>query len=283
LVLALLLSVAARSQAHPDLVEQISEITEKMRLKGTTPERLLQRAELLRSHSQFDAALMDIVTAERLQTNAPPLLLERARILCDSGQTKDALAAAQEILAHDTNHVEALILRAKCRARLGETDAAVTDYSTAIARCDSPGSDLFLQRARLLAALGKLAEASQSLEEVTSNTPFASPLHLAAIAYDRQGGAFDSALARTDAIIAFYPIKEPWLTLRAEILEQAGRREDANKTFRCVIAGIESYPAIRRTLEITKQLEERARAGLMRTDNSSAKSATPLRRMTLPN
>lgn len=258
------------SHAHPDLIEQITKLTEEMQYEGATPGHLQQRAELFRRHAQFDFALVDIETAERLQTNAAPLTLERARIFCEAGRTTEALGAAQEILAGDAEHVEALIIRARCRAKLGETDAAVADYNVAIARCDQPNPDLFLRRARLLADSGKLAEASRSLDLVISNTPFASPLQLTAIDYDRKRGAFDSALDRVDTLVAFYPVKEPWLTLRAEILEQAGRNENAVKTFRSVISGIESYPVTRRKLDLTKQLEDRAHAGLARTANSSA-------------
>ena len=270
LITALLVFVAAHSYAHPDLMEQITKLTEEMHREGATPGRLLQRAELFRRHAQFDVALADVATAERLQTNGPPLVLERARIFCDAGRATEALVASQEILAHDADHAEALIIRARCRAKLGETDAAIADYDSAIALCDRPAPDLFLQRARLLADSGKLADASRSLDRAISNTSFASPLQLTAIDYDRKRGAFDSALARVDALVAIYPVKEPWLALRAEILEQAGRRTEASNTFQDVITGIESYPVNRRKLELTKQLESRARAGLVRTSNTSA-------------
>jgi len=269
LITAQLLFGAACGLAHPDLIEQIAKVSDEMGRAGETPERLQQRAELFRRHAQFDAALADIATAERLQTNAPPLTLERARILCDAGRSNEALAAVQEVLARTANQVEALIIRAKCRAKLGDKDAAIADFNAAIASSDRPAPDWFLQRARLLAESGKLAEASRSLDEIASNTPFASPAQLTAINYDRRRGAFDSALARVDTLIRFYPVKEPWRTLQAEILEQAGRREAARTAFRDVITGIESYPATRRKLELTKQLEERARAGLARTADSS--------------
>ncbi len=98
-------------------------------------------------------------------------------------------------------------------------------------------------------------------------------LQMAAIEYDRRRGAFDSALNRVDGFVNRYPVKEPWLTLRAEILEQAGRTKQAEQTFQQVITGIENYPEIRRNLDLTKQLEARARQGLSRTQTHS--SITP--------
>jgi hypothetical protein len=68
-----------------------------------------------------------------------------------------------------------------------------------------------------------------------------------------------------DRLVARYPVKEPWLTLRAEILEQAGRITEAAAAFDAVLAGIAAYPATRRQLDLTRQLEARATAGRERT------------------
>src|SRR5262249_53208023 len=163
--------------------------------------------------------------------------------------------------SRETNNLEGLIVRARSEAMLGESQAAVADFSEAIARSRSPGPDLFLDRARLQADLGEFEQAARGLDQVISNSPFASPLHLKAIEYDRHRGAYDCALKRVDAIAARYPVKEPWLTLRAEVLEQAGRLREAEGTFRQVLDGIAAYPEVRRSLDLTKQLERRARDG----------------------
>lgn len=198
------------------------------------------------------------------------LTLDRARICCDAGHAQEAFEAIQTFLQSEPQHAEGLLIRARSRARLGQTEEAVVDYGAAINKSLAPTPDMFLERAHLQARLGKLTEAVQGLDEAISNTPFASPLQLTAIEYDRQREAFDSALTRVDGLVARYPVKEPWLTLRAEVLEQAGRTSDAEKTFRQVIQGIEVYPPVRRTLDLTKQLEQRARNGLTRLASKTA-------------
>jgi predicted Zn-dependent protease len=225
--------------AHPDLIEQITQTSEQIRKQGQSPGLYLERADLFRRHAQFDEALADLATAERLQTNATPLTLERARVLCDAGRAAESFDYIQTFLKQEPAHGEALIIRARCHARLGRAAAAVSDYTAGIHRCVAPGPDLFLERAQQQARLGKLDEAVGGLDEAITNTAPLPSLQMAAIEYDRQRGAVDSALARVDGFVARYPVKEPWLTLRAEILEQAGRTTEAERTFQMVLAGID--------------------------------------------
>lgn len=258
--------LAAQSAlAHPDLEEQIARLTINIALQPDHPDLLLQRADLYRRHGQFDDALKDIARAERISTNVVPLTLDRARVLCEAGRAAEAVAEVQVLISRQTNHMEALIIRARGEAQLGHKEAAVLDFTTAIGHSPAPAPDLFLERAHLLAELGRLDEAVRGLDVAISNSHFASPLQLTAIEYERRRGTYDSALTRTDSLTARYPVKEPWLTLRAEILEQAGRTREAAETFQHVLAGIEKYPVIRRGLDLTKQLEQRAQQGLART------------------
>lgn len=264
LLIALWLSISC-CMAHPDLIEEITAITKQLGEQGASSTRYLQRADLFRRHGQFDEALADIESAERLQTNTSRLALERARVLCDAGRVAESFENIEVFLKNEPTHGEALIIRARCQAKLGRPGFAIADYDSAIARCFAPSPDLFLERAKLQAALGKLDEAVRGLDTAITNTATFSILQLAAIDYDRQRGAFDSALVRVDGFVAKYPVKEPWLTLRAEVLEQAGRTMEAAQTFQQVLSGIETYPTIRRSLDLTKQLENRASQGLVRT------------------
>ncbi|MGC3960014.1 MAG: tetratricopeptide repeat protein [Verrucomicrobiota bacterium] len=197
------------------------------------------------------------------------MTLERARIYCEAGRSREAFTNIQSFLQTEPHHAEGRLIQGRVRAKLGQTEEAIADYNAAINDLPAPAPDLLLERARLQARLGRLAEAARGLDEAISNAPFASPLQLAAIEYDRQRGGFDSALARVDELIQRYPVKEPWLTLRAEVLEQAGRTNEARQTFAQVLAGIETYPAVRRSLELTKQLEHRTRQGLTRVTASN--------------
>jgi predicted Zn-dependent protease len=264
-LLAAIFLVAWSCAAHPDLLEQIDQLTAQLK-KSASADLHLERADLFRRHAQFDNALADIASAEKLQTNAVIVALPRAHVLVDAGRAAEAFENIQAYLKVQPGDPEALIIRARCYAQLSKAEAAVTDYNAVIAKSPAPGPDLFLERARQQAALGKFDDAVRGLDESITNSAGVSPLQLTAIEYERKRGAFDSALIRVDKIITAYPVKEPWLTLRAEILEQAGRTKEAEQTFQQVLAGIEKYPSIRRGLDLTKQLENRAHIGLARTE-----------------
>lgn len=250
--------------AHPDLLEQIAAVTAQFKTQTNHFALYLHRADLFRRHAEFDAALFDLSAAERLVTNSSQLALARARVYSEAGRALESLTNAAVFLTTAPDHYEGLLIRARAQSWLGATNAAISDYDAVLKLAPAPSPDIYLERARLLANSGQLARAVAGLDEALSNSPFASPLQLTAIEYDRQRGAFDAALTRVDELIQRYPAKEPWLTLRAEVLEQAGRWDEAKQTFEQVLAGIETYPAVRRSLELTKQLEARTRQGLLR-------------------
>lgn len=265
--MAALAAMTLPGAAHPDLEEQISAITAEVKRVGVSADLLEQRAELFRRHAQFDAALVDIAAAEKMVTNSPALLLAKARIFSDAGMAQPALATIQKFLAAQTNHAEGFFIRARSEARLKQPQAAIADYTAALKLFPAPPVDLFLERARQQALIGKLDDAVRGLDEAMARSSPLPVLQMPAIEYDRQRKAFDSALKRVDEFLSQYPVKEPWLTLRAEILEQAGRKQIAHTTFQQVLEGIEKYSATRRSLDLTKQLAARAQQGLDRTKN----------------
>jgi len=251
--------------AHPDLIDQIAQVTAQIKTQGESAGLFEQRADLYRRHGQFELALMDIAAGERLETNSSALLLAKARIYSDAGMAQQALGTIRKFLQIESNNAEGLCLRARNEGRLGQHEEAIADYTASIKLCASPMLDMFLERARQQALVGRPADAVQGLDEAMSGSEPLPVLQMPAIEYDRQRGAFDSALHRVDGFINRYPVKEPWLTLRAEILEQAGRTDEARQTFQLVIKGIENYPTVRRDLDLTRQLGDRARHGLART------------------
>ena len=140
----------------------------------------------------------------------------------------------------------------------------MTGYSEALKHFAEPSPDLFLERARLQAALGKFDAAVSGLDEGISRLGPAPALERAVIEYERQRGEFEQALARTDKMAARAAVKEPVLVLRAELLEQVGRLEDAATAFQQSLEGIEKYSISRRSVEATQHLEKRSRQGLAR-------------------
>lgn len=252
--------------AHAGLDERIVKITATMIVQPQDASLWLERSDLHRRHNHFKDALADLDHAAKLRPGWPMLALGRARIFQDDGRTADALVAVQTFLNAVTNHAEALTIRAHCLLKQRKVAGAITDFSSAISFAPSPSPDLFLERARAQAALGQIANAVKGLDEGIARLGAIPTLQLAAIEYERQQAGFDAALARVEKLTATFPVKEPWLVLRGEILTQAGRLTEAKEVFQRTLAGIGNYPPAKRELEQTIQLQTRAREGLARVE-----------------
>ena len=275
LVLLLALSCPARALAHAGLDQRIVEITVTMTAQPQDATLWLERSDLHRRHEHFKDALADLDHAAKLRPGWPMLALGRARVFQDDGRTADALAAVQTFLNAVTNHAEALTIRAQCLLKQRKVAGAIVDFSSAISFAPSPSPDLFLERARAQAALGQIADAVKGLDEGMARLGAIPSLQLAAIEYERQQAGFDAALARVEKLTATFPVKEPWLVLRGEILAQAGRLTEAKEAFQKTLAGIGNYPPAKRRLEQTIQLQTRTREGLARVEaRLSRKSKT---------
>lgn len=258
--------------AHGDLDGRIAHISAQISEQPDNVTLRLQRAELHRQHAHFDRALADLNDVARLKPDARIVHLAKARVWNDTGKTTNALAAVEIFLRLEAEHPEALVIRARCRLKLGQAATAIEDFTLALSRLQTPGPDLFLERAHAQAASGQLAKAVSGLDEGMARVGEAPALHLTTIEYERQLANFDAALARVDKLIARQPAKEPWLALRGEILTQAGRLAEAKEAFQQTLAGIESYPPARRNLDLTKQLQARAREGLARVETRLAQA-----------
>jgi tetratricopeptide (TPR) repeat protein len=255
---------------HPDLDEQIVELTVRIKKEPANAELLLRRSEVHRWHGEFELAFADIDAAARLQPSWAKVSLARALTFNDAGQGKEAMAAVQEFLKHEPAHADGLVLRARCHVKLGQPANAVADYSAALKAFAEPSPDLFVERARLQASLGRLGEAVKGLDEGQARLGSVAALQRLAIDYERQQGDFNEALKRVERLMAKAPVKEPGLVLRAEVLEQAGRLTEAREVYRRLLASrVDS--ASGRFEEATFSVKQRARDGLARVEGKLAR------------
>ncbi|MDD5140017.1 MAG: tetratricopeptide repeat protein [Verrucomicrobiales bacterium] len=254
-------AIAFRTQAHGDLHERIAAITAQILTNSSNPELWLQRADLHRQHGEFDAAQTDLDQAVRLKPGWANAALQQVRISFDRQNFPDAVRAAGDCLKLDPANADALVLRARSFVRLNEPSRAIADYDAVLNRTNSarPLPDLFLERARAQAALGKFGDAVHGLDDAMRRLGDTPSFAVPAIEYERQRGAFEAALARLERADKFFD-RESFLALRGEILLQAGRPADAENDFQTALARLEQFPAGRRAQ--SSALEARLRAGL---------------------
>ena len=275
LFVLLWLAVAPRAVwGHPDLDEQIAELTARIKLAPANAELLLRRSEAHRRHAEFGLALADIDAAARLAPGWAKVSLARASTFCAAGQAEEAMVAVQKFLKLEPAHADGLLLRARCYVKLGQPANAAADYTAALKAYAAPSPDLFVERARLQASLGRLGEAVKGLDEGLARLGSAPALQHLAIDYERQQADFDGALARVEKLMAQTPAKEPGLVLKAEVLEQAGRLREAREAYRQVTGDRVDSGSGRFGTAATMQVKKRARDGLVRVEGKLARAFT---------
>jgi tetratricopeptide (TPR) repeat protein len=251
--------------AHPELDEQIRLLTAQLELQPNNPELYLRRADVRRQHAEFELALSDIATAARLKPGWSKVSLAQAQTLFDASRTDDAQKAVEEFLLAEPHHATALVLRGRCKLKLGKLEQTVADYSAALNEFAQPSPDLYVERARLQASMGRFDEAVRGLDEGAARLAGAPTLQLASIEYERQRGNFAAAVERADKLLGAVR-QSDILLLRAQLLEQAGRLNEAQKAFQEILTGTASRaPGIRLT-EALSTTRQRATEGLARVE-----------------
>ena len=104
-------------------------------------------------------------------------------------------------------------------------------------------------------ALHSIDEGVQQLGPVVT-------LELFAIELEIKLQRYDAALARLEKVAAQSARKEKWLLRRGEILQLAGRRDEARRAFAQALQEIDSLSASRRYTNTMIDLEKRLRGEL---------------------
>jgi tetratricopeptide (TPR) repeat protein len=274
--LAIFVGWAMSARAHGDLHGRIVAITSELATNQNQAALWLQRADLRRQHGEFVEAQSDLNYAAQLHPNWSAVDLQRARLAFDCGNFPAAIRAAGNCLLRDTNNADARVLRARSLVTLARRDElernsntssatklaeAVVDYDAVLNQTNSaaPLPDLFLERAQVLAELKNYPAAVRGLEDAMQKFGVTPSFALPAIEYERQQGAFTSALVRLERAQTFFD-RESFLALRGEIQLQAGNHSEAEKDFTTALATLEKFSPERRAH--STDLEARLRNGL---------------------
>jgi predicted Zn-dependent protease len=250
--------------AHGDLHEQIRQVTEQIARDPKNAELYLKRGELHRAHQEWDQAQADYERAISLDPGLFPVDFARGRMFLEAGWPWSAKVSLDRFLRRQTNHVEALTARARALVKLQLRIDAARDYTAAIKLASTGRPELYIERAQALAGEGEahFAEALRGLDEGLQKMGPLVTLQLYAIDVELKRKNVDAALERLDKIAAQSPRKETWLARRGEILQQAGRKEDAEKAYRGALEAMATLPPARRSVPAMVELEKRIKAAL---------------------
>ena len=220
----------------------IEAVTKQIETEPRNATLFLRRGELYRAHIDWKSAESDYDRAARLDPKLAVVDFCRGRMLFESGRDERARVELDKFLAGQTNHVDALIVRARVLVRLGQRQAAVADFTHAIAQAPEPGPEYFLERAQAQAAEGEVDAALRGLDEGVKRLGPLVTFQLYAMDLDLTRQHFDDALRRLETISAQSARKEKWLARRGEILALAGRRDEAKQAYAGASLAIEALP-----------------------------------------
>jgi len=261
IIAILLLTSPQPILAHGDLHGQIQEVTRRIGLEPRNAELYLGRGELYRAHQDFDAAQADYDRAFALDPKLDVIDFVRGRLFLEANWPLSARIALDRFLARHSNNVEALVARARTLVKLENRLAAAEDYTKAIQFTTESRPELYLERAQALAGEGgpHTKEAVQGLDEGIKKLGPLVTLQLGALDLEVQAKHYDDALTRIDSIMAKMPRKESWLARKADILQQAGRTDEARSAIEAALKSMETLPAGRRNVPAMIELEKRLR------------------------
>jgi tetratricopeptide (TPR) repeat protein len=268
LVIAAVVSGGDAVIAHDSLTARIAALSAQVAQSPSSPSLYIKRAELYRENRQWTEAIADLDRAERIDSTVGLANLVRAHVNSDRGQWQGAIDAASRFLERQPDHIDALVLRARAATKLGRPQAAAADFTRALSGRPSP--DLYIERARVLAAIGptSIEQAITGLDEGIARLGPIVTLELEAIDLETRLKRYDAALARVDAIVARSPRKESWLARRGAILELAGRRAEATAAYQSALDSLSSQSDRIQQTRASTALAADLRANLQRLNRS---------------
>ena len=173
-------------------------------------------------------------------------------------------ANLSERITEDPTNTELYMKRGRALALLGDPLAAADDFEQVISIAPTP--DAYLERAQTLVAADnvQIEDALFGLDEGLSALGPVVALTELAIELELKQRNYDAALMRLAEVAAITPRQDPWLTRSAEILEQAGRLEEAQTAYQDALAALETLPSHRRNTRASIVIENRIRTALDR-------------------
>jgi len=260
--------------AHGDLHEQITALAEAIAKDANNPELYLRRAELNRLHGDWAAAQRDIDRARELAPDLPVIDLALGRLLLDTKRFTGAEEALDRFLIRTPGHVEGLITRGRARMGAGEHSAAADDFGRAIERAQTPEPEYYIDQAHAFSAAGPehIPEALAALDRGMTKLGKLVTLGLYAVELECARKNFDAALERLDALSATQPRKEAWCERRGDVLDAAGRSDEAKAAYQAGLEAIKSLPPHIQSTAAVQQRQERLERKLKEIGPAAAQS-----------
>ena len=226
LALSMVLAVTP-CHGHGGFHEEIARCNERIAAEPGNAEHWFQRGRLDCLHGDWMRALMDLDTVERLAPGKYPVDLVRSQAWLAGGKLPQAKTALDAFVEAQPEVAEGFVTRARLMVRLEQADAAAADFQKGLAITESPEPDLYVETADALVMAKCPEKAVRTLDAGMVKLGVIASLAEKALALERSLGHYEAALSRIAVMQQAAPRPEPWMAKRADVLAQAGRRDEA--------------------------------------------------------
>lgn len=262
LVLCLLVGGVKGVLAHGDYHDVVALLRVQLEEAPQDPDIHYRLAVAHAGHGEWRLCLEAVDRVEEFAAAPYPLAYLRGKAWNAAGDYGRAIEVLDDFIPTHPHHAGAHRERGHARLQRGDIDGAIDDLGKAIALSPSPGPEQFVDLANALHAAGESESASEVLDEGIQALGMNPSILHAAIRIEVQGGLWDQALRRVDAMQSIAPAPETWMLRRAEILERAERPEESRRAWQDLFDHLESLPSLERGTPLNRGILQSARAAL---------------------
>ncbi len=263
IVLMIVAVVPPTASGHPGIHEQEATADAALKAEPSDPEAHITRGKLYQEVENWDAAIAAFSRARDLGAPVQRAATLVGNVYLAAGWTLTAKRYFDEAIEVQSDYVSARIGRARVQMLQGDPAAAESDFAVAFPDIAKPSPALVLERHRALRAAGQSDKALVFLEGHLARMGPVPALQSAAVDLELEAGKFDAALQRVDALLGQAPRHPIWAAKRAEILEHAGRTDEARAAYREALAFVQLRTS-RRGSRNLEDLEKQLHAALER-------------------
>ena len=249
--------------AHGPGEERIEEISALLAEQGDQGILYAERGHIYMDNQYWQEAMDDFNKAALLDPGYVEYDLDRARLAYSTGNYLRALDFINLfLLRHDNatedNATEALLIQARSYRELGQHRMAVISYEMALATVSIEGAraspEWYVEFAGTLLLTGDKDKALQILQRGIERLGTVGVFQIMAVDLEVSLGRYDAALNRIDQLLNQSQRKDVWLARRADILFQAGRHEEAEKSYQQAWAALQQLPQRLQNVPASKEL-----------------------------
>lgn len=258
---------AVPARAHEDRDDTLARLDAAIAENPRDPELWRSRAVLERRRANFARAHADLTKAVDLGLAPARAQSDRGLIWLEDGRFGDAEASLRSARACSPRDLPTILAHARALAGLERWREAATAYAVLVEREPRSNPDVHLERVRSIEAAGGADAFAEAVRAADAGIAVLGPvpaLQQAAVDLELRGGRVDDALARIDRMANAVKNRGTLLLQRAELLERAGRSQEARIAYAAALAALDTEPDARRALPAARRIETRARDGVTR-------------------